>query len=61
MNKYEYIVIPVEITDIPKDMLEDSASLTEYGEQGWELVSVAPITVNGTTERGVAFLKRIKK
>ena len=61
MNKYEYLVSPVEMTDIPKEMIEDSDVLTELGEKGWELVSVAPITVKGTTERGLAFLKRLKE
>ena len=42
--KYEYTVLQFDVTDND----ETNKFLLDYGEKGWKLVSVVPLTSGGT-------------
>jgi hypothetical protein len=47
MKKYEYLVHGLEANETEKTRAELTESLDNLGEQGWELISVSPITHTG--------------
>ena len=65
--KYEYKVISPEMSGWVKKKVNDDTKvlLNELGQDGWELVSVTPVTANmgtswgGTTANFVFFFKRL--
>jgi hypothetical protein len=55
--KYKHRIIPFEVSDASKLMAEVEGVLNNLGDEGWELVTVVPIVVNGNTGKGLAYCK----
>lgn len=60
MQEYEYLVIPVEVDDTTGRLEKLNDSMNEYGEAGWELVCIAPIS-SGQPLRQAFYYKKPKK
>jgi len=55
--KFKYYIMPINASTLPKPMEEDERKLNELGAEGWELVSVIPVTAKGTTDDAFAYFK----
>ena len=60
--RWEYLSHKFEVTGFVSDPLLDVTAfeqqLAAYGEEGWELVSLVPITAGGSTRSLLATFKR---
>jgi hypothetical protein len=43
MQKFEYLVVLFETSRKLEALQKSKAELTEYGKEGWELLSVVPV------------------
>lgn len=60
--RWEYLTHKFEVTGFVSDPLIDITAFEEqlaaFGAEGWELVSLAPITAGGSTRSLLATFKR---
>lgn len=55
--RWEHLAMPVDDLKLDADL---SKTIIRLGNEGWELVTVMPIAVEGTTKKSIYYFKRPK-